>query len=162
MKILIADRKNKPTANTSSNTTRTPFTTVLNQATVIFLSLPRMDDTLNTLSTTEFSAMSPSTVLINVSRGGIVDESALVEALEQGQLSGAACDVFREEPAWSGNSPLVRALQNAQARGQSLPLTVTPHTAWYSGKTGDGLQRMTQEIVAGWVRGDLRDDYVVQ
>lgn len=161
MNVLIANRKNTPTVDPSSTATRIPFATVLKRATVIFLSLPRSNDTLNLLSAAEFSEMSKTTILVNVSRGGIVDEHALVEALEQGKISGAACDVFREEPAWSANSPLVRALQNAQGQAKSLPLIVTPHTAWYSGKTVANLQKMTREIVGGWAKGDLRENYIV-
>jgi D-3-phosphoglycerate dehydrogenase len=72
--------------------------------------------------------MKPTAYLINVSRGGVVDERALVEALDEGRLAGAALDVFREEPTASPH-PLV-----------DHPLVVpTPHLA---GSTAESLRRI--------------------
>ena len=72
-----------------------PFNEVLQQATVIVLSLPRTPQTLNLLSAAEFEMMHPYAVLINIARGGIVDEAALVQALKEQRIAGYATDVFR-------------------------------------------------------------------
>ena len=45
-----------------------------------------------------FSAMKPTSYFINLARGGVVDEDALINALESGQIAGAALDVFNDEP----------------------------------------------------------------
>ena len=64
------------------------------------------------------AAMKPSAILINMARGGCVDEAALIAALEQGQIAGAGLDVTEEEPL-STDSPLW-AMEN---------VILTPHTA---------------------------------
>jgi phosphoglycerate dehydrogenase-like enzyme len=71
----------------------------------IALSLPETADTMGLIGTEELALMPSEAVLMNLSRGGIVDEDALVEALRSGRLRGAALDVFREEPLPAG-SPL--------------------------------------------------------
>jgi lactate dehydrogenase-like 2-hydroxyacid dehydrogenase len=67
-------------------------------ADVITLHIPLTPDTRSMIGKSEFNRMKPRTILINVSRGGIVDEDALCEALLDGRLQGAAVDVFNQEP----------------------------------------------------------------
>ena len=64
----------------------------------VTLHIPRSDQTLNFLSKAEFSSMKDSAVVINTARGGIIDEDALVDALKNKVIAGAALDVFAEEP----------------------------------------------------------------
>lgn len=134
MKVLISARKGKP-----ADGDRTPFTQVLAQSSVIVLCIPRNPETLNLISSDELQAMSQSTLLINVSRGGIVDENALVEALRRGSIGGAATDVLEQEPSDAGrfwkegdDSPLLKV--DAIEAGK-LNLVVTPHIAWFSTTT---------------------------
>ena len=72
---------------------------LLQSADVITLHLPLNAHTRHSVSTREFSLMKPDAVLVNASRGGVVDEAALVAALTSGRLRGAAVDVFEKEPA---------------------------------------------------------------
>ncbi len=65
---------------------------------IITLHLPLTRDTKRLITTREISTMKPSSLLINTSRGEIIDEDALVSALTTGQISGAALDVFEQEP----------------------------------------------------------------
>ena len=65
---------------------------------IVTLHVPRDDGTINSVSTNEFGLMKNSAYLINAARGGIVDESALLAALQSGDIAGAAIDVFEEEP----------------------------------------------------------------
>ena len=82
--------------------------------------------------------MGQHTLLINVSRGGIVDETALLEALRAGSIGGAATDVLEHEPSnagkfWKeGDSPLLNV---DAAEAERLNLMVTPHVAWFSTTT---------------------------
>ena len=70
----------------------------LAEADVISLHLPRLPETENMIGAAEFAAMKPGALLVNTSRGGIVDERALADALRAGRIGGAGLDVFDEEP----------------------------------------------------------------
>lgn len=75
------------------------YDTVLRECDVLTLHVPLTDSTKHSLSTREFGLMKPDAVLVNASRGGVVDEAALYTALTTGKLRGAAIDVFEKEPA---------------------------------------------------------------
>jgi D-3-phosphoglycerate dehydrogenase len=89
---------------------------VLTQADVLSLHVPLTDSTHNMIDADALASMKPGAFLVNVARGGVVDEAALAESLEAGQLAGAALDVFAQEPLEEG-SPL-RGAPN---------LVLTPH-----------------------------------
>jgi phosphoglycerate dehydrogenase-like enzyme len=78
---------------------------VLARSHYVVLSLPETSSTTGLIGAPELGVMRPDSVLLNLSRGGIVDEEALVEALSAGRIRGAALDVFREEPL-PADSPL--------------------------------------------------------
>jgi phosphoglycerate dehydrogenase-like enzyme len=96
---------------------------LLSRADVVSLHVPLTDSTKNLIDAKRLASMRPGAVLIQASRGGIVDESALAAALESGQLAGAAVDVYSSEPPTADN-PLLR-LSNAAAERTIL----TPHIA---------------------------------
>ena len=75
------------------------LTTVLEQADFISIHTPLTDQTRGLIAAAELARMKPSAILINCARGGLVDEAALVAALDAGGLGGAALDVFEREPA---------------------------------------------------------------
>jgi len=77
---------------------------VLARADVVTVHLPKTPDTTGLIGETELAAMKPGARLVNTARGGIVDEAALAKAVGDGQLAGAALDVFAEEP--TTQSPL--------------------------------------------------------
>ena len=81
--------------------------TLLRESDVITLHLPLTEHTRHSLSTREFGLMKPDAVLVNASRGGVVDETALHDALTHGVLRAAAIDVFEREPA-PPDHPLLR------------------------------------------------------
>ncbi|MEO7253712.1 MAG: hydroxyacid dehydrogenase [Casimicrobium sp.] len=78
--------------------TRVSFDELLTQADVISLHVPLLDSTKNLFNAERIAQMKLGAVLINTSRGGIVDDAALVAALKSGKLGGAAIDVFTQEP----------------------------------------------------------------
>ena len=94
---------------------------------VISLHLPETAQTRHWLDADAITQMKPGAVLINTARGGLVDESALVSALQSGKLAGAGLDVFAAEPV-TGDSAVLQ-LSN---------VVVTPHVAWL---TRDTLER---------------------
>lgn len=127
MQILISERKGASAIRPG----RATFEDVLRQSDVISLHLPLNDQTRFLISSTELSLMKPTALLINTARGGLVDEVALVQAIQAGRLGGAGVDVLSKEPPSDGNVLLDVSLPN---------LIVTPHIAWTS--------RQAQEILA--------------
>ena len=103
----------------------TEFETVLKQADIVTLHCPLTDTTKNLISAETLALMKPTAYLINTGRGPLVDEAALLEALENGKIAGAALDVLVKEPPEKDN-PLIQAAKR-------LPnLLITPHIAWAS------------------------------
>ena len=64
----------------------------------LVLSVPHTRETEGLIGAAELALLAPGAIIVNVARGAVVDEAALVDALESGRLGGAALDVFREEP----------------------------------------------------------------
>ncbi|KAK7732253.1 hypothetical protein SLS53_008542 [Cytospora paraplurivora] len=135
---------------------RLPFPTILSRSTIIFLSLPLTPTTTNTISTPELRLMRPDAVVVNVSRGGIVDEPAVVEALTSRQVFGYGTDVFAREPAGGAEDSV---LLGTEARG--LNLTLTGHLAWFSGTTLLNQVRRVRENLRAYLDGDEASGDVV-
>ena len=107
----------------------------------ISLHLPLTNDTHHSISYREFDMMKSNCRLINCARGGLVDETALLEALKNGKISGAALDVFEEEPP--DNSALME-LDNFIA---------TPHLGAYTSEAQDHVAREIVQKVIDSLRG---------
>lgn len=101
--ILIADRKSQHPARTG----RIAFDEVLRRATALAICVPKENDTINLIDEKELAMMRPDVVIINVARGGIVNEAALAKALKEHRIMGAATDVMDVEPSGPGRSPLI-------------------------------------------------------
>lgn len=118
-----------------------PLTEVLASSDVVSLHLPLTAQTEALIDRAALEVMKPTALLINTSRGRIVDEVALTEALREGRLAGAGLDVFATEPVEPDN-PLLR-LDN---------VVVTPHVVWF---TQDTMRRYLTEAINNCAR--LRD-----
>ncbi|KAF2845983.1 hypothetical protein T440DRAFT_406893 [Plenodomus tracheiphilus IPT5] len=157
MRVLVAARKNSPTTpstqgvelSSSADEDRVPFDDVLRQATVLVLSLPRNPGSMNLLSKPEFDKMHQYAVLINVARGGIVDEAAVVDALKEKRIAGYATDVYQVEPVGGPDDTL---LLNEDAK--DLNITLSPHLAWFSQGSIKKLGGILKATVEGWVSGE--------
>jgi D-3-phosphoglycerate dehydrogenase len=101
---------------------------LLGQSDIVSIHIPLMPETRGLIGTEAFAMMKPSAVLVNTARGGIVDEPALIAALEKGVIAGAGLDVFAKEPPDRDN-PLLR-MDN---------VVVTPHNG---GGTVDTMKRI--------------------
>jgi glycerate dehydrogenase len=117
MEVLIAARPGS--TGTGENTV--DLEELLERADVVSLHCPLTKDTHNLLGKNAFALMKPTAILINTARGALVDSSALVDALRQGQIAAAAVDVLPTEPP-TGGDPLL------DYDGENL--IVTPHIAW--------------------------------
>lgn len=136
------------TSTPSTGPARIPFTEALRRATVLVVCCPRLPSTLGLIGAEELALMRPDAILINVSRGNIVGEQALVDALRAGRLAGAGVDVFDHEPADTENSPLIAA-----AAVGDLNLVLSAHTAWVSASTLANYQRAMKENVENFIKG---------
>jgi D-3-phosphoglycerate dehydrogenase len=94
-------------------------------------------DTHHLIGPAEIAAMKPSAFLINVSRGAIVDEAALLDALEEGTIAGAGLDVFSQEPLAKAGHPLSRLFQMPN-------VLLSPHLTFY---TTEAMHRLEVETL---------------
>ncbi|HVF28283.1 MAG TPA: 2-hydroxyacid dehydrogenase [Pyrinomonadaceae bacterium] len=81
---------------------------LLRRADIVTLHMPLLPETRSSFGANEFQQMKNSAILINTSRGGLIDEAALVRALDAGEIAGAGLDVFEVEPIRNRNHPLFR------------------------------------------------------
>ncbi len=109
---------------------------LLRRSDYVSLHLPLSSDTRQVINAQTIALMKPGAVLLNTSRGGLIDEAALVEALGSGRLGGALLDVYEQAPL-PINHPL-RAMPN---------VIMTPHVAFYSEDSLRELRRRTAEAV---------------
>jgi glycerate dehydrogenase len=123
----------------------TPWDEMLATSDVITIHSPLTPHTRGMLSTAEFRAMKKKPLIINTARGGLVDEAALVEALDEGWISGAGFDVLSTEPP-SADNPLMRAAGRPN-------VIVTPHVAWASDEAQQSLADQLMDNVAAFVAG---------
>lgn len=89
---------------------------------IISVHLPLTQSTKHIIGENQLAIMKPDTILINVARGAVVDESAVANAIEQGKLGGFGTDVYNPEPL-SSESPIWRVLDKKN-------VIATPHMAW--------------------------------
>ncbi|MGH8872946.1 MAG: hydroxyacid dehydrogenase [Acidimicrobiia bacterium] len=114
---------------------RADLKTVLSEADVVTVHVPLNDGTRHLIDADALRAMKPTTILINTSRGGTVDETALATALRNGVIAGAALDVFATEPLGPGPASIFAGIPN---------LILTPHVA---GNTAESVDRVAGTIV---------------
>ena len=120
---------------------------LLGRSDAVSLHVAYTEETRHLIGGKELAEMRPGAVLINTSRGGVVDETALLAALESGQLSGAALDVLEGEPNVTANHPLIRYAQDHDN------LLIVPHIG---GNTVESFEK-TESFLARKVVEALRD-----
>ncbi len=119
------------------------FDELLARSDVISLHVVKTDETTHMLGEKELDRCKPGVLIVNVSRGGVIDEEALVRAIKAGKVGGAALDVFEIEPCTS--SPLFDLEQ----------VVVTPHIAGQTGEAQDKAGVIAAEQVLLALRGDF-------
>ncbi|MFB6218500.1 MAG: C-terminal binding protein [Halobacteriaceae archaeon] len=124
------------------------FEELLGAADAVSVHVPLYDETRGMFDAAAFAAMPEGALFVNTSRGGVVDEAALHDALDRGHLAGAGLDVMAEEPP--GDSPLL-GMEN---------VVVTPHAAWYSAESREQLSRSVAADVARVLAGERPDNPV--
>ena len=121
-----------------------PMEEVLKRSDIVTLHLPLTESTAKIIGKKELALMKPTAILINTARGGIVDNNALAEALNQGIIAGAGIDVFDEEPPFSGTEPLVSAKNTI----------LTPHIAYSTKESLYQRAVIVFDNVRCWLEGE--------
>ncbi|HWQ31028.1 MAG TPA: phosphoglycerate dehydrogenase, partial [Negativicutes bacterium] len=116
---------------------------VLSQADIVVVSVPGTQETHHLINTKNIGALKKGACLINIARGSIVEEAALLEALKRGDLRGAALDVFEEEPLPADN-PLW-SMEN---------VIITPHNSWISEMRNERRYNIIYENLRRYILGE--------
>jgi glyoxylate reductase len=106
MRVLYASRQPRPDQEAELGVRRVDQAVLLAESDVVSLHLPLSPATRHWLGRAELAALKPGALLVNTARGGVVDQDALIEALREGRLGGAALDVMDPEPL-PADSPLM-------------------------------------------------------
>ncbi|KAI1262909.1 D-isomer specific 2-hydroxyacid dehydrogenase [Xylariaceae sp. FL1019] len=157
MEVLVAERKNNgtsaaPIPKGNDTIVRHPFRTVIERATVLFICCPSNSDTKRLIDQAELEMMRPELVIINVSRGDIVNTGAVVKALREQRISGAAADVFDNEPAATAEDSAFLSPDTAD-----LNITLSPHVGYFSTKTVTTMKAMVKDHIKHYAAGDFRN-----
>jgi glycerate dehydrogenase len=140
--------------STSGKNKEQPFECVsleqlLQQSQIISIHAPLNEKTANLIDKPQLQQMSSQAILLNVSRGGIVNETALASALDDGEIAAAGLDVLAKEPPEASN-PLFQ-LQNKDR------LFITPHIAWISRESRAQLITEVEQNIAAFLKGESRN-----
>jgi glycerate dehydrogenase len=140
MKVLFADHEPPK----MDGVVFTPLDQVIAESDVLSLHCPLTPATRNLIGRNELQRMKRSALLINTSRGGLVDEPALIEALDQGWIAGAGFDVLTTEPPRNGHPLLDVRRPN---------FILTPHVAWASDGAMQFLADQLIDNIDAWAAG---------
>ncbi len=122
-----------------------PLDELMSSSDVISIHAPYNARTAGLIGERELRLMKPTAFIVNVGRGGIVDEAALAKVVGEGAIGGAALDVFSKEPLPAGN-PLLHTACPDRFR-------FTPHTAWASVEARARLVGMIADNIRTWLEG---------
>ena len=141
MRVLFADHAPPK----MEGVTFTPHDQVLAESDVISLHCPLMTATRNLIDLAAFRKMKRNALLINTARGGLVDEAALIQALDEGLIAGAGFDVLTVEPPRNGH-PLLDV--------RRTNFILTPHVAWASDGAMQFLADQLIDNIERWASGN--------
>ncbi len=132
----------------SAGVTPVGFEELLSRSDVVSIHAPLTDETEGLFDADAFATMKETAILVNTARGGLVDERALADALESGEISAAGLDVLVEEPP--EESPLF----------DLEDVILSPHAGWYSDPAREELSREVAADVARVLAGEEPDSEV--
>ncbi|HHE41327.1 MAG TPA: D-glycerate dehydrogenase [Dehalococcoidia bacterium] len=142
MKILYTDvHRAAPEVERQYHATYVGMDELLQESDFVTLHVPLGEGTFHLINERALRLMKPTAYLVNVSRGSVVDEQALVRALKAGQIAGAGLDVYEDEP------------RLAEGLAQLENVILTPHLGANSRRTRDLMARMTVENVVAALSG---------
>lgn len=142
MKVIYFD----PNVSGTDDYVSVDLTTLLRESDIVTIHCPLTKDTRNLLDYKELSFMKSSALLINTSRGGIVNENALAYVLNNNLIAGAGVDVLSEEPPVYGN--VLFSAKNC---------LITPHSAWSTTEARQTLVNETARNIKAFINGEIRN-----
>ncbi|WP_223448716.1 MULTISPECIES: 2-hydroxyacid dehydrogenase [Pseudomonas] len=143
MPVIYHSQSPKPAVEQRFNAHYRSLPELLQQADFVCLTLPLTTETEGLIGAEQFALMRPETIFINISRGKVVDEAALIEALRAGQIRAAGLDVFEREPL-NQDSPLLQ-LNNVVA---------TPHIGSATHETREAMARCAVDNLLAALAGE--------
>lgn len=141
MQVLVMGR---PGVEYTDGTQRVDFDTLLARSDVVSLHCLLTPETVQMMNAEAFAKMKPGAFFVNTARGGLVDEAALVAALESGHLGGAGLDVVSVEPP-PADLPLLAC--------EHPNLVITPHSAWASQDARQRIVEIMRENLDAFIEG---------
>jgi glycerate dehydrogenase len=139
MKVLVFTGRPKPLPGSVENT---QLEALLRESDVVSLHCPLTPQTERLINAERLSWMKPGAILLNTSRGGLLDEQAVADALNSGRLGGAGLDVLSKEPP-PADHPLLKAKN----------CIITPHQAWATRAARERLMKVAVENVRAFLAG---------
>jgi D-3-phosphoglycerate dehydrogenase len=143
LEVIAYDPNVKATEMDHFGVEKVEFEALLDRLDYLSVHVPLYGESRGMFSTEAFERMADDAIVVNTARGPVVDESALLEALEAGEIARAGLDVLESEPPDPQNPLLARE-----------DVVVTPHTAWYSEESRRDLSRGVASDVAAVINGE--------
>jgi len=149
MPVLYHSHSPKPAVEARFNAQYRSLDALLQEADFVCLTVPLTAETEGLIGAEQFARMRPETIFINIARGKVVDEQALINALQNGQIRAAGLDVFEREPL-QADSPLLQ-LDNVVA---------TPHMGSATHETREAMARCAVDNLVAALTGERPKDLV--
>ncbi|MFJ3482992.1 2-hydroxyacid dehydrogenase [Pseudomonas sp. NPDC090202] len=149
MPVIYHSHSRKPAVEARFNARYCSLEELLRTADFVCLTLPLTAETEGLIGAEQFALMRPETIFINIARGKVVDEQAMIEALQNRQIRAAGLDVFEQEPL-SADSPLLK-LDNVVA---------TPHMGSATFETREAMARCALDNLLSALAGERPKDLV--
>ncbi|MDR3689216.1 MAG: D-glycerate dehydrogenase [Fimbriimonas sp.] len=147
MRVLYTARSPKPDVDAAYGACKCALDELLAVSDFVCLVVPLTDDTRHLIGSRELSLMKPSAILVNIARGPVVDEMALVDALKSGTIHGAGLDVYEVEPL-----PVDSGLLEMRN------VVLAPHIGSATAETRDAMARYAAHSLVGFLtRGEVRN-----
>lgn len=127
-----------------------PLDTLLSECDIITVHAPLNEKTQNLIGADEFKKMKKTAYIVNVGRGAVINESALADAINSGEIAGAALDVYSQEPP--SNDSAILSIKDTEK------IIYTPHIAWASIEARQRCVDMTAENVKAFAQGKALHD----
>lgn len=144
LRIIAYNPNMQPEIAKAIGVTLVDFDTLCRESDFISIHTPLKRETKHLFGSNEFKKMKNSAYIINTSRGSVISEVDLIQALKDGDIAGAGLDVFEREPL-----PLDSELLYMDN------VIITPHSAWYSDEAKDSLEKKTAEEVINVLKGNI-------